>query len=51
VGIPSKVITDSEGKAVTIPGWPRSAVGAERRWFSDCGRSDRIRQDQIRSTA
>jgi hypothetical protein len=51
LGIPPKVIAASEGNAVTIPGRSRSAVGAKRRWCSDCGRSDRIRQEQIRSAA
>src|ERR1051326_7125907 len=35
-GFCRKVIADSEGNAVTIPGRSRSAVGLERRRFSDC---------------
>jgi hypothetical protein len=42
--IPLKAISDSGGKAITIPETNRSGVGAQRRWHFDVAKTDRNRQ-------
>jgi uncharacterized protein (TIGR03435 family) len=40
VRIPLKAITDSGGKAITIPEANRSGVGAKRRWHFDVAKTE-----------
>ena len=50
--IPLKAISDSGGKAITIPDGNRSGVGAKRRWLFDVAKTDRNRQaESVRSEA
>src|ERR1700733_1584687 len=52
IGFPLKAISDSGGKAITIPEGNRSGVGAKRRWLFDVAKTDRNRQgESLRSEA